>query len=68
MGHDDSPLAAYRFLGLTSVDGHSREVGAAAARALLARLDHPDAPPHRELLEPSLVVRGSTGPVGDARR
>ncbi|WP_077490739.1 LacI family DNA-binding transcriptional regulator [Sinomonas mesophila] len=68
VGHDDSPLAAYRFLGLTSVDGHSREVGAAAARALLARLDHPDAPPHRELLEPSLVVRHSTGPVRDASR
>jgi DNA-binding LacI/PurR family transcriptional regulator len=60
VGHDDSPLAAYRYLQLTSVDGHSREVGAAAARTLLSRLDHPDAPPHRELLTPELVVRGST--------
>ncbi|WP_413250097.1 LacI family DNA-binding transcriptional regulator [Sinomonas flava] len=63
VGHDDSPLAAYRYLQLTSVDGHSREVGAAAARALLSRLDHPDAPPHRELLAPELVVRASTAPA-----
>jgi DNA-binding LacI/PurR family transcriptional regulator len=60
VGHDDSPLAAYRYLALTSVDGHSREVGAAAARALLARLADRAAPPHRELLAPDLVVRGST--------
>ncbi|GHG58004.1 LacI family transcriptional regulator [Sinomonas cellulolyticus] len=62
VGHDDSPLASYRYLALTSVDGHSRDVGAAAARALLDRLDAPDAPPLRELLAPDLVVRGSTAP------
>jgi DNA-binding LacI/PurR family transcriptional regulator len=62
VGHDDSPLAAYRYLALTSVDGHSREVGAAAGRALVARLAEPAAPPHRELLAPDLVVRGSTAP------
>jgi DNA-binding LacI/PurR family transcriptional regulator len=62
VGHDDSPLAAYRYLALTSVDGHSREVGAAAGRALLRRLDSPEAPPRRELLAPELVVRGSTAP------
>lgn len=62
VGQDDSPLAAYRYLALTSVDGHSREIGAAAARALLARLDAPDAPAHRELLAPDLVVRASTAP------
>lgn len=62
VGHDDSPLAGYRYLALTSVDGHSRDVGAAAARALLDRLDSPDAPPHRELLAPDLVVRASTAP------
>lgn len=62
VGHDDSPLAAYRYLALTSVDGHSREVGAAAARALLERLDDPDAPPRREFLDPDLVVRASTAP------
>ncbi|MGY3568243.1 LacI family DNA-binding transcriptional regulator [Sinomonas sp. RB5] len=62
VGHDDSPLAAYRYLALTSVDGHSADVGAATARALLRRLDSPDAPAHRELLALDLVVRGSTAP------
>ncbi|WP_369046681.1 LacI family DNA-binding transcriptional regulator [Sinomonas sp. P10A9] len=62
VGHDDSPLAAYRYLALTSVDGHSREVGAESARTLLARFEDPGMPPHRKLLEPSLVVRGSTAP------
>ncbi|MDQ4503118.1 LacI family DNA-binding transcriptional regulator [Sinomonas sp. ASV322] len=62
VGYDNSPLAAYRYLALTSVDPHSREIGAETARTLLARLEHPDAPPRRALLEPSLVVRGSTAP------
>jgi DNA-binding LacI/PurR family transcriptional regulator len=60
VGYDNSPLAAYRYLALTSVDPHNREIGAEAARTLLARLENPDAPPRRALLEPSLVVRGST--------
>ncbi|WP_138443120.1 LacI family DNA-binding transcriptional regulator [Sinomonas susongensis] len=62
VGYDNSPLAAYRHLALTSVDPHSREIGAEAARTLLARLADPDAPPRRALLEPTLVVRASTSP------
>jgi DNA-binding LacI/PurR family transcriptional regulator len=60
VGYDNSPLAAYRYLALTSVDPHSREIGAEAGRTLLARLDNPEAPPSRELIGPSLVVRAST--------
>ncbi|GAB4100679.1 LacI family DNA-binding transcriptional regulator [Sinomonas halotolerans] len=62
VGYDDSPLAAYRYLALTSVAGHSHEVGAESATTLLARLGDPEAPRRRQLLEPSLVVRGSTAP------
>lgn len=60
VGYDNSPLAAYRHLALTSVDPHNREIGAEAARTLLARLRDPDAEPRRYLVEPSLVVRAST--------
>lgn len=60
VGYDNSPLAAYRYLALTTVDPHSREIGAQAARTLLARLENPDAPPLRALLEPTLVIRSST--------
>ncbi|WP_422935736.1 LacI family DNA-binding transcriptional regulator [Sinomonas sp. P47F7] len=60
VGYDNSPLAAYRHLALTSVDPHNREIGAEAARTLLARLRNPGRPPQHDLVEPSLVVRAST--------
>ncbi|HEY5880938.1 MAG TPA: LacI family DNA-binding transcriptional regulator [Nakamurella sp.] len=63
VGYDDSPLAQSRFIDLTSVDDKSREVGRAAGRALLARIDDADRPLENLLIEPTLVVRGSTGPV-----
>ncbi|MEA5454120.1 LacI family DNA-binding transcriptional regulator [Sinomonas sp. JGH33] len=64
VGYDNSPLAAYRYLALTSVDPHSREIGAETARTLLSRLDDPGAPRRHALIEPSLVVRESTAPRG----
>lgn len=67
VGYDDSPLAQSRFIDLTSVDDRSREVGEAAGRALLARLDDPDRPAEHLLIEPALVVRGSTAPVSPGR-
>jgi DNA-binding LacI/PurR family transcriptional regulator len=60
VGYDNSPLAAYRYLSLTSVDPHNREIGAEAARTLLIRLADLDGVPRRALIEPSLVVRSST--------
>lgn len=67
VGYDDSPLAQSRFIDLTSVDDRSREVGEAAGRALLARIDDPDRPAEHVLIEPALVVRGSTAPVPPGR-
>jgi DNA-binding LacI/PurR family transcriptional regulator len=63
VGYDDSPLARSRYIDLTSVDDRSREVGEAAGRALLARIDDPGRPAEQHLIEPALVVRGSTGPA-----
>ena len=63
VGYDDSPLAQARFIDLTSVDDKSRAVGEAAGRALLARIEDADRPAENVLIEPTLVVRGSTGPV-----
>jgi len=63
VGYDDSPLAQARFIDLTSVDDKSREVGEAAGRALLARIADPHRPIERLLIEPELLVRGSSGPV-----
>ena len=41
IGYDNSPLAQYRYLEITSIDDRSDVVGAAAGRALLARFDDP---------------------------
>lgn len=63
VGYDDSPLARYRVLDLTTVDDRSVPVGEAAAQALLRRIDDPHRPATRTLITPELIVRGTTGPA-----
>ncbi len=63
VGFDNSVFARLRALWLTSVDATAFEMGQQAARKLLARIDHPDAPGETILLPPRLEVRGSSGPV-----
>jgi DNA-binding LacI/PurR family transcriptional regulator len=60
VGYDNSPLAQSRYLSLTSVDDRSPAVGAAAGRALVARITNPQTPLLRALIEPILIVRGTT--------
>jgi DNA-binding LacI/PurR family transcriptional regulator len=62
IGYDNSPLAHYRYLEITSIDDRSDVVGAAAGRALLDRLADPGSEPRRTLVEPTLVVRTTTAP------
>lgn len=59
LGYDDSPLAAYGYIRLSTVDGHSRRLGAAAAQMALDRMTAPAAPARRLLLEPVIVERSS---------
>lgn len=63
IGYDNSPLAKSRFLDITTVDNRSDIVGADAARTLLARIQDPALEPGRKLIEPALVVRGTTARV-----
>jgi len=44
VGFDNSVFARLRALWLTSVDGTAYSMGQQAARTLLARIEHPDAP------------------------
>jgi DNA-binding LacI/PurR family transcriptional regulator len=60
VGYDDTPMAAARFIDLTSVDDRSVEIGRAAGAALLARIADHDLEPTGSLVQPTLVVRGST--------
>ena len=63
VGFDNSVFARLRALWLTSVDGTAYAMGQQAARTLLLRIEHPDAPASTQLLPPRLEVRGSSGPV-----
>jgi DNA-binding LacI/PurR family transcriptional regulator len=63
IGYDNSTLAKSRYLELTSVDNRSDLVGAVVAEALLARIGNGAVDPQRKLIEPVLVVRGTTAPV-----
>ncbi len=61
VGMDDTELAEMSCPALTSVSLASEERGELAARLLLERLDHPEAPPARPTVPPRLVVRASSG-------
>src|SRR6516162_8992396 len=63
VGFDNSVFARLRALWLTSVDAAAFELGQQAARKLLARIDHPEAPGEIVLLPPRLEIRGSSGPA-----
>ena len=63
IGYDNSPLAKSRYLDMTSVDNRSDIVGSGVASALLARIQDPALEPERQLIEPDLIVRGTTARV-----
>jgi DNA-binding LacI/PurR family transcriptional regulator len=68
VGYDDTPMAAWRTLSLTSVDQRTVEMGRAAASMILRRIEHPDEDVASVTLDPRLVVRGSSaGPIGRRR-
>lgn len=66
VGYDDSPIASYGMLSLTTVSGDPRELGEAAGRALAARFAG-DAPRiDSRSFAPRLVQRGSVASLGAA--
>lgn len=60
IGYDDTPLAATRYVGLTSIDDRSVEIGRGAGERLLARIADPTLPATEVLVEPRLVARRTT--------
>jgi len=63
VGYDNTSASQAPGSALTTVDIHSVELGREAARLAMHRVEHPDAPAQSVLLEPTLVVRGTTGPL-----
>ena len=61
VGLDDIALADFRTINLTTIHLEKREIGAQAARVLLARIAQPNLEPQEIILPTCLVVRGTTG-------
>jgi len=68
IGFDDIALAAYSNPPLSSIVQPKHETGALAAQLLLQRIAQPERQLQRAILQPSLLVRQSTGPYGGASR
>jgi LacI family transcriptional regulator len=62
IGFNDMPFAAHFRPPLSTIRIPQYELGARAAELLLTTMQDSDAAPTQLLLEPELVVRGSTGP------
>ena len=62
VGYDNTALASLRHVSLTTIHQPRRQMGQMAMRALLRRIDRPEARARRVVLEPRLVARETTGP------
>jgi DNA-binding LacI/PurR family transcriptional regulator len=62
VGYDNSSIAAFRHISLTSVDQPRGEMGRLAADALKDRIRASSRPALHVVLTPQLVPRGSTAP------
>ena len=62
VGYDDSQLARLSFIDLTSVRQDAAEVAELAVQAAAQRLDNERTTDQDLVLNPTLVIRGSTGP------
>ena len=63
MGHDDLYFAGYSGIGLTTLHTPMREMGKAAVELAVDLMEQGGQVQMRQIFRPSLVVRGSTGPV-----
>jgi DNA-binding LacI/PurR family transcriptional regulator len=61
-GYDDSRMARLSSVDLTTVRQDPGLMGASAVEAAVRRIDRPDLPPTETVVEPTLVVRSSSGP------
>jgi DNA-binding LacI/PurR family transcriptional regulator len=62
MGYDNTFLAALHHIALTTINQPRQDMGRLAMRTLVDRLEDPSRDVVTHVLEPSLVVRRTTGP------
>ncbi|WKX15110.2 LacI family DNA-binding transcriptional regulator [Streptomyces sp. NL15-2K] len=63
VGYDDSHLSHLMPIGLTTVRQDALLMAEHAVRFAVERLENPDSEPREAVLDPKLVVRGTSGPV-----
>jgi DNA-binding LacI/PurR family transcriptional regulator len=62
VGYDDSEIARLSFIDLTTVRQDAALMAERAVQAITERLDHGRIEARDIVLDPTLVVRGTTGP------
>ena len=62
-GYDDSGLSRISYINLTTVSRHPSRLAQLAVDRVIARLDRGVDDRLDQLVEPELLVRGTTGPV-----
>ncbi|MER7375073.1 LacI family DNA-binding transcriptional regulator [Streptomyces lanatus] len=63
VGYDDSHLSHLMPIGLTTVRQDAVLLAEHAVRFAVERLENPELPPREAVLDPKLVVRGTSGPA-----
>jgi DNA-binding LacI/PurR family transcriptional regulator len=64
-GYDNTPVAAFRTISLTTVEQFAAEIGAEAMRSVLARIKRRERPARHVMVPPRLIERATTGPPRD---
>jgi DNA-binding LacI/PurR family transcriptional regulator len=60
VGYDNTPVAAFRKISLTTVEQFATEIGAEAMRSILARVKRRDRPARHVMVPPRLIERSTT--------
>jgi DNA-binding LacI/PurR family transcriptional regulator len=61
-GYDNTAVAAFRRISLTTVEQFASEIGAEAMRSVLARVRRRDRPARHVMVPPRLIERATTAP------
>lgn len=62
IGHDNTALAAFRYVRLTTVNQDRAEIGRLATEAVIRRVGNPAATAAHHVVAPHLVIRSTTAP------